>query len=68
MSKTLKDSGKSETTENPTNNENENGEEDKGRKSSVSKQERLRKVQQKIKMRIGVWKMHDVMKNIKSGD
>ena len=36
-------------------------------KDVLAKQERLKKLQQRIQMRIGVCKLDDVMKNVKKG-
>ena len=55
-------------TENKSNPENEEAEEHLDKTSTISRKERLRKVQQRIQMRVGVCKMDDIMKNVNNGD
>ena len=68
MAKSGIQTGDITTTENESNPENEEAEEHLDKTSTISRKERLRKVQQRIQTRVGVCKMDDVMKNVKNGD
>ena len=68
MAKNARKTGDITITENESNPENEEAEEHLDKTSTISRKERLRKVQQRIQMRVGVCKMDDVMKNVNNGD
>ena len=68
MAKSAIKTGDITITENESNPENEEAEEHLDKTSTISRKERLRKVQQRIQMRVGVCKMDDVMKNVNNGD
>ena len=68
MAKSAIKTGDITITENESNPENEEAEEHLDKTATISRKERLRKVQQRIQMRVGVCKMDDVMKNVNNGD
>ena len=68
MAKSAIKTGDITITENESNPENEEAEEHLDKTATISRKERLRKVQQRIQTRVGVCKMDDVMKNVNNGD